>query len=144
MDFADRNIGETNKTGKTLIYPVPTPASRPRRGHMTSDGRLAFAEFAGDKIGIFDTKTEAVVEWPTPPNFAPYDAVLDRNAELWTGGMNADLILRVDTKTGQAVSYLLPRETNIRRVFVDNSTTPVTFWVGNNHDGSIVKLEPLD
>jgi len=27
---------------------------------------------------------------------------------------------------------------------VDNSTTPVTFWVGNNHGASIVKLEPLD
>ena len=34
--------------------------------------------------------------------------------------------------------------TNVRRVFVDNSTTPVTFWVGNNHHGKIVKLEPLD
>ncbi len=32
----------------------------------------------------------------------------------------------------------------MRRVFVDNSTTPVTFWVGNNHGASIVKLEPLD
>ena len=40
--------------------------------------------------------------------------------------------------------YLLPRFTNIRRVFVDNSTTPVTFWVGNNHGASIIKLEPLD
>jgi imidazolonepropionase-like amidohydrolase len=29
-------------------------------------------------------------------------------------------------------------------VFVDNRTTPVTFWVGNNHGASIVKLEPLD
>jgi len=27
---------------------------------------------------------------------------------------------------------------------VDNSTTPVTFWVGSNHGASIVKLEPLD
>jgi hypothetical protein len=34
--------------------------------------------------------------------------------------------------------------TNVRRVFVDNSTTPVTFWVGNNHAASIVKLEPID
>jgi virginiamycin B lyase len=144
MDFADRNIGETDKTGKTLIYPVPTPASRPRRGHMTTDGRLAFAEFVGDKIGIFDTRTEQVREWPVPTSFAPYDAVLDKNEELWTGGMNADRILRLDTETGQSVSYLLPEQTNIRRVFVDNSTTPVTFWVGNNHDGSIVKLEPLD
>jgi hypothetical protein len=27
---------------------------------------------------------------------------------------------------------------------VDNSTTPVTFWVGSNHDHRIVKVEPLD
>ena len=33
--------------------------------------------------------------------------------------------------------YLLPRSTNIRRVFVDNTTTPVTFWVGSNHGGSM-------
>jgi hypothetical protein len=29
-------------------------------------------------------------------------------------------------------------------VFVDNSATPVAFWVGSNHGASIVKLEPLD
>jgi hypothetical protein len=33
---------------------------------------------------------------------------------------------------------------DIRRVYVDNTTTPVTFWVGNNHRGNIIKLEPLD
>jgi len=31
-----------------------------------------------------------------------------------------------------------------RRVFVDNRTTPVTFWVGNNHGASIVKVEVLE
>ena len=34
--------------------------------------------------------------------------------------------------------------TFVRRVFVDNSTQPVTFWVGSNHGASIVKLTPLD
>jgi hypothetical protein len=29
-------------------------------------------------------------------------------------------------------------------VFVDNSTSPVTFWTGSNHGASIVKVEPLD
>jgi hypothetical protein len=53
-------------------------------------------------------------------------------------------VTRLDTKSGNSVQYLLPRETNIRRVHVDNSTTPVTFWVGSNHGASIVKLEPLD
>ena len=144
MDFADRNIGRTDKAGATLIYPVPTPASRPRRGHMDQNGRLAFAEFAADKVGIFDTATETVREWPTPPNFSPYDAMLDRNGELWSGGMNTDSILRLDPRTGESVAYLLPHPTNVRRVFVDGSTTPVTFWVGNNHGGAIIKLEPLD
>jgi streptogramin lyase len=53
-------------------------------------------------------------------------------------------VARLDPKTGEFVDYLLPRSTNIRRVFVDDTTTPVTFWVGNNHGASIVKLEPLD
>ena len=55
-----------------------------------------------------------------------------------------DQVARLDPKTDEIVEYLLPRTTNIRRVFVDNSTTPVTFWVGSNHGASIVKLEPLD
>jgi virginiamycin B lyase len=42
------------------------------------------------------------------------------------------------------VQYLMPSDTNMRTVFVDNSTTPVTFWVGSNHDRRIVKVEPLD
>jgi hypothetical protein len=42
------------------------------------------------------------------------------------------------------VDFLLPRSTNIRRVFVDNSTTPVSFWVGSNDGASIVNVEPLD
>ena len=55
-----------------------------------------------------------------------------------------DSLLAQDPKTGEFVEYLLPKTTNIRRVFVDNSTSPVSFWVGSNHGASIVKVEPLD
>ena len=145
FDFADRNVGRTDKaTGATTLFAVPTAASRPRRGHMDAEGRITFAEFAADRVGVMDTKTEQIREWPLPPNFAPYDAVMDRNREVWTGGMNSDTVVRIDTGSGQSVGYLLPESTNIRRVTVDNSTTPVTFWVGNNHRGKIIKLEPLD
>jgi streptogramin lyase len=58
--------------------------------------------------------------------------------------MSTDLITRLDPKTGNAVEYLLPRETNVRRVFVDNSTNPVTFWTGSNHGASIIRLDPGD
>jgi streptogramin lyase len=145
FDFADRNVGRTDKsTGVTTLFAVPTPASRPRRGHMDANGLITFAEFAADRVGVMDTKTEQIREYPLPENFAPYDAVMDRNGEVWSGGMNADTIVRVDTRSGQSVGYLLPESTNVRRVFVDSSTTPVTFWVGNNHRGNIIKLEPLD
>jgi len=32
----------------------------------------------------------------------------------------------------------------VRRVFVQNSTKTPTFWVGNDHGASIIKLEPQD
>ena len=67
-----------------------------------------------------------------------------KNENAWTGSMITDQVTRLDTKTGEMVDYLLPRSTNIRRVFVDNTTTPVTFWVGSNHGASIIKVEPLD
>jgi virginiamycin B lyase len=146
MDFGGEAIGRIDaKTGKSTLYPTPTRHSRPRRGHMDSQDRLWFAEYGANKIGMFDTRTERFQEWAVPtPWTTPYDMTPDKNGELWTGGMNSDRIVRMDPKTNQTVEYLLPRSTNLRRVFVDNSTTPVTFWVGSNLGASIVKLEPLD
>jgi virginiamycin B lyase len=69
---------------------------------------------------------------------------MDRTGELWSGGMASDRVLRFDPATGHSVEYLLPGPTNIRRVFVDNSTNPVTFWAGNNHGAEILRVEPLN
>ena len=94
---------------------------------------------------MFDTKSTEFKEWKLPmPWAAPYDVAVDKNGNAWTGSMLNDRITRLDPKTGQFTEYLLPRQTNVRRVFVDNSTTPVTFWVGSNHGASIIKLEPLE
>jgi len=121
-------------------------STRPRRGRVDEQNRLWFAEYGGNGIGMFDPKTDTIKEWQLPtPWSAPYDVVAIKNgAEVWTGSMLTDRVSRLDTATGEVVDYLLPRTTNIRRVFVDNSTAPVTFWVGSNHGASIVKLEPLD
>ena len=145
-DFGGENIGKIDaKTGKVSLYPTPTKRSRPRRGRMDAQDRLWFAEWRSDKVGMFDTKTETFKEWDVPTAYtAPYDVLLDKNGELWTAGMNTDRILRLDLETGKFTEYPLPGYTNIRRIFVDNKTTPVTFWVGNNHNASIIKLEPLD
>jgi streptogramin lyase len=145
-DFRQRHIGRIDaKTGAIKLYPVPTPASAPRRGTMDANDRLWFAEYRANRVAMFDTRREEFKEWPMPTAWtAPYDVVLDKNGEAWTGSMSTDRVVRLDPVTGSTVEYLLPRETNIRRVFVDNSTSPVSFWVGSNHGASIVKLEPLD
>jgi streptogramin lyase len=144
LDFGGENVGRIDaKSGELRLIPTPTRRSRPRRGRMDAQDRLWFGEFYGGKIGMFDTRTEQFQEWPVPtPHTAPYDVVLDRNGEVWGAGMEADRIMRMDPKNGRFIEYLLPRQTNIRRVFVDNSTTPVTFWVGNNEGASIVRVEP--
>jgi streptogramin lyase len=145
-DFRQQHIGRIDaKTGKVTLYATPTKGSAPRRGMMDAQDRLWFGEYRGNRVAMFDTKAETFQEWPMPTAwFSPYDATIDRNGEVWTGSMLTDQVARLDPWTGQVTEYLLPRETNIRRVFVDNSTSPVTFWVGSNHGASIVKLEPLD
>jgi len=146
LDFSSSNIGKLDaKTGNLTVYRSPIANSRPRRGRVDEHNRLWFAEYAGNAIGMLDPKTEKIEEWVLPTPWAqPYDVVTDKNGEAWTGSMLSDRVSRLNPKTGEFVEYLLPRTTNIRRVFVDNSTTPVTFWVGSNHGASIVKVEPMD
>ena len=145
-DFRHQHIGRIDaKTGEVRLFEAPTSRSAPRRGMMDAQDRLWFGMYRGDRIAMFDTKTEQFKEWKVSPRWsAPYDVSIDKNEEAWTGSMITDLVTRLNTKTGEMVDYLLPRATNIRRVFVDNSTNPVTFWVGSNHGASIIKLEPLD
>jgi virginiamycin B lyase len=145
-DFRQRHIGRIDaKTGDIALFEIPTPNSAPRRGQMDAQDRLWFGEYRADRIGMFDTKSEQFKEWQIPPRWSsPYDVVADRNGQAWTGSMLSDQVTRLDPLTGTMVNYLLPRSTNIRRVFVDNSTNPVSFWAGNNHGASIVKVEPLE
>jgi virginiamycin B lyase len=144
-DFRQQHIGRIDaKTGAITLYETPTKGSSPRRGTMDSQDRLWFGEYRGHNIGMLDTAAGVIKEWKVPtPYSAPYDVILDKDEHAWTGSMTTDRIARLDTRTGEFVEYLLPRSTNIRRVFVDNNTTPPTFWVGNNHGASIVKLETI-
>ena len=133
------------KTRTVTPYPTPTPNSGPRRGHMDAEDRLWFAEFRANKIAMFDTKTGKFQEWAvSTPWTNVYDATVDKAGFAWAGGMNSDRVVRLNTRTGEMVDYLLPAATNIRRVNVDNSTKAPAFWIGNNLGASLIKVEPLD
>lgn len=145
-DFRQQHIGRIDaKTGEVKLFETPTKGSSPRRGSMDGEDRLWFGEYRGHNIGMLDTKTGVIREWRVPTPFsARYDVVLDRFEFAWTGSMTTDRVARLNIRSGEFTEYLLPRSTNIRRVFVDDTSTPPTFWTGNNHGASIVKLETLE
>ena len=139
-------IGKVDaKTTKVTYYRTPTKGSGPRRGHFDAQDRLWFGEDKAGRIAMFDSKTEKFQEWPMPIRYSgAYDVVLDKNGFAWEGEMLTDRVTRLDPRTGEMVQYLMPRSTNIRKVDVDNSTSPVSFWTGDDLGGSVVKVEALD
>ena len=133
------------KTGKFTAIQTGSPITRNRRGRIDDQDRFWFAQYRGNRISMLDTKEWRIQEYPLPTKFtSPYDVIWDRNGEIWTSGMSTDRVVRLDPKTGGVTEYPLPRSTNVRRVFIDNTTERPTFWVGSNHGASIIKLEPLD
>jgi virginiamycin B lyase len=146
LEFSGMSIGVRDaKTGDVKIWATPTQQSRPRRGRIDEQNRLWFAQYAGGRIAMFDPKTEKITEWQTPtPWDNPYDVVPARNGEVWTGSMQTDLVTRLFPEKDEMVQYLLPRTTNIRRVFVEETGPRPVLWVGSNHGASIVRVEPLD
>jgi streptogramin lyase len=146
-DIGHEHVGRIDaKTGEIKLYATPTKSSGPRRGMMDSQDRLWFGQYRGNRIAMFDTRTLQFKEWQVPTPWAgPYDVTVDKNGEAWTGSMLTDRVSRLNPATGEFVEYLLPRSTNIRRVFAEKTPdNKVAFWVGSNHGASIIRLEPMD
>ena len=146
LDFPSENIWKVDaKTGESTRYKTPTDRSRPRRGRMDSQDRLFFAEYGAGNVGMFDTKTLAFAEWPVPgPYSMPYDAQHDETGWIWTNNTMDDLVTRINIETGETIQYLMPIETNGRRVSVDNSGPRPVLWMGSNHQATVMKIEPLE
>jgi streptogramin lyase len=144
-EFGDGHLGKIDaKTGQVTWYTPPTPHARMRRMEIDSQDRITVTEYRGNKVAVFDPKTEQFTEYNLPPDTFPYRAVFDRAGDLWASTMSTDRVVRIDPKTGQTAQFLMPSDTNMRTVAVDNATTPVSFWVGSNHDHALVRVEPLE
>ena len=145
-EFDDGHLGKIDaKTLQVTWFATPTAHARARRMEIDDQDRILVTEYRGNKVALFDTKTEQFTEYPLPTAYTgPYRAQIDKNGEIWTGGMHTDRIVRLDPKTGKALEYLMPSDTNLRSLWLDETTTPVTFWTGSNHDHALVKVETLD
>jgi len=144
-EFQEGYLGTIDaKTHAVRWFALPTPHARARRMEIDDQDRIVVTEYRGNKVAIFDTRAEKFTEYPLPPYTFPYRANIDKTGAIWASTMATDRVVRMDPKTGETEQYLMPAETNMRTLYVDNSTTPVSFWVGSNHAHALVKVEPLD
>lgn len=140
-------VGVLNgKDGEWAFVPTPSPDSGPRRTAMDSQDRFWYAEYYAGAIGMFDPKTWEIKEWPLHPYSLPYGIGVDKNGEAWSAGQGSDELYRLNPATGEITTYpkASVKYAQSRHLFVDNSTTPVTIWLGHNHMASIGRIEPLD
>ena len=144
-EFDEGHLGKIDaKTLKVTWFATPTRACPCAAHGDRRQDNIIVTEYRGNKVAVFNTKTEKFTEYSLPPYTFPYRADFDKNGEIWASTMSTDRVVRMDPKTGKTEQYLMPSDTNMRTVYVDNTTTPVSFWVGSNHDHRIVKVEPLE
>ena len=145
MNMGNNKIWMTDgKTLKTTWFDLTLKNAGCRRGHIDSQDRLWCGDFTGDGLAMFDPKTQKVTEWPAPTaGMWPYDAEYDDKAYTWFSGMESDLAVRFNPKTGEFVQYLLPHDTNVRHVDVQKSGDLSSLWLGDQHSNLIIHIEPL-
>lgn len=132
-------------TGEFRFFPTPKRNAAPRRGKMDAQDRFWFAEYYGDQIGMFDTRTETFKEWPVRQYSTPYAAsVPDKNGHVYASSNMAERVVRLDPKTGEVIEYQIPTDFDSKEIIHDPSTDRVTFWMANTRNARLIKVEPLE
>jgi virginiamycin B lyase len=131
------------KTGE-VFEPDSSPHSGPARGEFDPEGNY-WAAGRGGMLVEFDTHKKRIFEYPLPTPYASlYSTHVDKHGEVWAGEMHAGRYARFNPKTEQWTEYVLPEPYGIdRQSWIDNSTDPVTVWY-TDHDGWIVRIQPLE
>jgi streptogramin lyase len=140
-------VGINVATGETKFHATPTRNASPRRGKMDAQDRLWFAEYTGDRLGMFDTRTETITEWPVPHKYTtPYAASEpDRNGYVYATSNMSERVMRLDPKTGEVIEYQVPTDFDSKEVVLDPSVKDRTvLWMANTRNARILKVEPLD
>jgi virginiamycin B lyase len=136
------------RTGKMHIATSGISLSTTKRGGFDPFGNAWFGGGDGALIKL-DPKMDRLQEYWPPTTPSPYtyfyEALPDRNGDVWAGVLYGREFVRLEPKTERWRVYWLaePLAFN-RRTWVDNSTTPVTVWYADYNTGYIVRIQPLE
>lgn len=132
------------KTGSLWELDTRTPVSSPARGGFDADGNAWFGGRGGMLIKL-DPRTRRITEYYPPiPYVTFYEAMPDRNGDVWAGALHAGRVVRFNPRTERWTEYMMPEPySHNRRTWIDNSTNPVTVWYVD-HNGYMVRIQPLE
>ena len=127
-----------------VFEPDTSPRSGPARGEFDGDNNY-WSGGRGGMLVKFDTSEKRIHEYRLPTPYASmYSAQVDKNGEVWAGEMHSGRYLRFNPKTVAFTEYVLPEPYGIdRETWIDNSTDPVTVWYVD-HEGWLVRIQPMD
>ena len=132
------------QTGETWEVETPTRRSNPARGGFDPHGNAWFGGRGGMLIKLDGTTHRVSEYYPPIPWDTFYEAMPDKNGEVWAGGMQSGRFWRLDPTTDRWTGYMMPEPyAHDRRTWIDNSTDPVTVWYVD-HYGYVVRIQPLD
>jgi streptogramin lyase len=132
------------RTGEVREVPTPSGAAIPSRGSFDPDGNIWVGGHGGVLVK-YDHKTGMIAEYAPPtPYVSFYDAIADKNGEVWAGEVQAGRMSRFNPRSQRWTEYVLPEPYALEfSAWVDNSTNPVTVWYGDLY-GYIVRIQPLE
>ena len=135
------------ETGKLLNLNSGSHMMTAKRGGFDPFGNTWWGGADGALIEL--NAKEARIDEHYPP-IAPhpftdfYEAMPDKNGEVWAGVLHGRQMLRYNPKTDHWSVYQLPEPLSYdRRTVIDTSTKPATVWYAD-YNGYLVRVQPLD
>jgi streptogramin lyase len=116
----------------------------PRRMGADRTGDVIWVcDYWGGNLARYDIRTlkPAFYKYPTPES-APYDAVVDRNHNVWVNLTNGDSVARFDPKTEQWTEFPLPtRGIDLRHISLDEREGTTRIVVGYTRNSKIARMQ---
>ena len=119
-------------TGQWINLNTGKHMATPKRGGFDPYNNTWFGGADGNFIEL-NFKDQAIEEYTPPIASHPYtdfyEAMPDKNGEVWGGVLHGRQMLRFNPKTSSWHVYLMPEPYSYdRRTYIDASTHPVSVW----------------
>ncbi len=135
------------ETGKILNLNSGSHMMTAKRGGFDPSGNTWWGGADGALIELNAKEQRIDEHWPpiAPHPYTDfYEAMPDKNGEIWAGVLHGRQMLRYNPKTDHWVAYQMPEPLSYdRRTVIDTSTKPATVWYVD-YNGYLVRVQPLE